>query len=189
MQSKLETLRSQIDPHFLFNSFNTLISEIETAPENAVTYVEYLSDFYRNIVTYRDKDLISLKEELNLLHNYIFLQEQRYKSGFKVNILISSLQEAMYAVVPMGLQLLIENAIKHNIIDTNNPLIVDISITDDNYLVVQNRIERKTQAVKHTGFGLQNIHKRYALLSKRPVIILMDENIFVVKLPLITIES
>ncbi len=188
MLSKLETLRSQIDPHFLFNSFNTLISEIETHPENAVTYVEYLSDFYRSIVTYRDKDLISLKEELQLLHNYIFLQKQRYKSGFGVNIDIDKNLETAFAVVPMGLQLLIENAIKHNVIDSNNPLVVNISVTRDNYLVVQNEIKLKSKMVKPTGFGLQNIQKRYALLSSRPVNITVIENRFIVGLPLIKIE-
>lgn len=185
IQSQLETLRSQINPHFLFNSFNTLISEIESHPENAVTYVEHLSDFYRNIVVNREKDLITLKEELAILNDYFFIQQKRYGKALNINIDVAPQQAKENLITPLALQLLIENAIKHNMVSLETPLYISLSLDDKNYLVIKNNINKKLQQEKGSSLGLQNISKRYEILSKMPVIVENNEKEFIVKIPLI----
>ncbi len=180
---QLETLRNQINPHFLFNSFNTLAGIIETNPDKAILFVEKLSDFYRELLTYREKNLINLSEELKLLENYIFLIEQRFLGKIKFELQIP-LDLFSKKIAPLSLQLLIENAIKHNTASREDPLIIKI-FADQNYLVVQNEILRKSSGVISTGIGLQNIVKRYELLSDMKVEIIDNQQIFIVKVPLI----
>lgn len=185
IQSKLETLRSQINPHFLFNSFNTLVSEIESNPEKAVEYTETLSDFYRYIVMYRDKDLITLGEEIEVLKNYYYLQKKRFADGFTLNLDIPEENSDKYSMAPLVLQLLVENAIKHNIISSATPLQVDIYKERDDYIVVRNNINRKIQPEKGSGMGLQNIQNRYKYLSDKPIEFILSEKNFTAKIPLI----
>jgi hypothetical protein len=184
IRSQLETLRNQINPHFLFNSFNTLISEIEEHPDKAVLYVEHLSDFYRSIVVHREKDLISLEEEINILNDYCFIQQKRYGEALKINISISKEQQKEYYIVPLALQLLFENAVKHNSISRERPLHIDLFI-ESGHLVVRNNINKKFTPEKGSSMGLQNIQKRYLLLSSKNVIVENDGRFFVVNIPLI----
>jgi hypothetical protein len=185
IRSQLETLRNQINPHFLFNSFNTLISEIEENPDKAVLYVEHLSDFYRSIVVHREKDLISLQEEINILNDYCFIQQKRYGEALKINISISPEQQKNYYIVPLALQLLFENAVKHNVISTDYPLCIELFIEDEDHLVVRNNINLKFTPEKGSSMGLQNIQKRYLLLRRKNVTIENDGKFFKVKIPLI----
>lgn len=185
IRSQLETLKSQINPHFLFNSFNTLISEIEENPANAVTYVEKLSDFYRSIVSYREKDIIVLKEELELLGNYSFIQHKRFGDAFRLQTDISEEQSRSYYITPLALQLLIENAVKHNVVSFEKPLLVELFIDEEENLVVRNNITKKMVEEKGSRMGLENIQKRYELLSSRTVLIENDERHFTVKIPLL----
>lgn len=185
IQSQLETLRNQINPHFLFNSFNTLVSEIEEHPDNAVKYVEHLSDFYRNIVVHREKDLITLEEEINILHDYCFIQQKRYGNALQININVSKKQQQQYCIVPLALQLLFENAIKHNAISVYHPLQIDLSISREEQLVIRNNISKKINPEKGSSMGLQNIQKRYQLLIRKTVIVENDNIFFTVKIPLI----
>jgi ligand-binding sensor domain-containing protein len=185
IQSQLETLRNQINPHFLFNSFNTLISEIEDDPHNAVEYVEHLSDFYRNIVVHREKDLIGLEEEIDILNDYCFIQQKRYGQALQIQISISRTQQKQYYIVPLALQLLFENAVKHNVISTQNPLYIKLYIENDEQLVVCNNINKKFNQEKGSSMGLQNIQKRYQLLRGKTVIVKNDDKFFTVKIPLI----
>ncbi len=180
---QLETLRNQINPHFLFNSFNTLAGIIETNPAKAVVFVEILSDFYRELLNYREKNLIYLSEELKLLENYIFLIEQRFLGKIKFELQIP-LEIFNKRIVPLCLQLLTENAIKHNTASREFPLVIKIYKLD-NYLIVQNIIQLKSSGVESTAIGLENISKRYELLSSEKIIILNEMNIFTVKIPLI----
>jgi LytS/YehU family sensor histidine kinase len=180
---QLDTLRNQIQPHFLFNSFNTLAGIIETNPEKAVIFVEKLSDFYRDLLNYREKNLIPISEELKLLENYIFLIEQRFIGKIKFEIQIP-LEILSLKIAPLCLQLLIENAIKHNTTSREKPLLIKIYKEDD-FLVVQNIIQLKAEEVVSTGIGLQNILKRYEILSKNTLQILDDKENFIVKIPLI----
>jgi len=185
IQSQLETLRNQINPHFLFNSFNTLISEIEEHPDNAVEYVEHLSDFYRNIVMHREKDLIGLEEEIDILHDYCFIQQKRYGDALQIEVSIPVEQQKKYSIVPLALQLLFENAVKHNAVSTQNPLRIKLFIEKDEQLVVLNNINKKFSQEKGSSMGLQNIQKRYQLLIGKPVTVENDDKFFTVKIPLI----
>ncbi len=183
IQFQFETLKSQINPHFLFNSFNTLISIIEEDPANATTYVEKLSDFFRNILQLREKDVITLKEELDLLQDYTFLQEKRFGKNIHVVIDIPEKYEQTQ-IPPLTIQLLAENAFKHNVISRERPLTLNIFI-DRGCIVVQNNIHLKSKPVLSTNYGLENIIKRYQLLTKTPVEVLKDESNFKILLPII----
>ena len=185
IQSQLETLRNQINPHFLFNSFNTLISEIEENPDKAVIYVEHLSDFYRNIVVHKEKDFIKLGEEIAILNDYFFIQQKRYGQALQIFISVTPEQEKMYYVVPLALQLLFENAVKHNVVSTETPLKIELFVEGNEQLIIRNNLSEKFRPEKGSNMGLLNIQKRYELLCGKTVIIEKDQHFFTVKIPLI----
>ncbi|HMR42234.1 MAG TPA: two-component regulator propeller domain-containing protein [Saprospiraceae bacterium] len=181
-ESQLETLKSQINPHFLFNNFNTLITVIEENPKTAVEYVQALSDFYRSIMQYREKEVIPLEEELEILKSYSYLLQQRYGNNFQ---LLTDLNGARGYVVPLSLQMLVENAIKHNVISKAKPLTVEISKEPNGYVSVSNNLQLKMRPEASTGFGLQSIAKRYEFLVDRKVKIEKTESTFKVSIPLL----
>jgi ligand-binding sensor domain-containing protein len=183
IQFQFQVLRNQINPHFLFNSFNTLISTIEENPKNAVGYVEQLSEFFRNIVNYRDKDIISLGEEINLLNTYFYLQQKRYGNNLKLNITISEAEKKQIFIPPLTLQLLLENAIKHNAVSKETILTIDLFMQNETRLIMRNNINPKLSAEAGTGMGLQNIINRYAILSNQAVAVTNENNYFTVSLP------
>ncbi|NDK56636.1 sensor histidine kinase [Pontibacter fetidus] len=180
---QFETLKSQVNPHFLFNSFNTLISTIEEDPDAAVVYVERLSDFFRVMLTLREKNLISLQEELDLIRDYAFLQQQRYRDNLQVIINVPDSALTKY-VAPLTLQLLLENAIKHNIISKARPLFVSVFVQGE-YVVVQNNCQPKQTPELSTKIGLQNIRSRYHLLGARPIKVDQTQEYFTVSIPLL----
>ena len=182
IQFQFETLRNQVNPHFLFNSFNTLISIIEDDPSTAVEYVEQLSDFFRNIVNYRDKDVIPLGEELNLLKTYFFIQQKRFGNNLQLKVDITDEQKQQIYIPPLTLQLLAENAIKHNAVSKEAPITIEILLADG-YVMVRNNINAKLSKAAGAGMGLQNITNRYNLLAKKDVLINNDTLYFVVSLP------
>jgi ligand-binding sensor domain-containing protein len=184
-QFQFEVLRNQVNPHFLFNSFNTLISTIEEDPKTAVSYVEQLSDFFRNIVNYRDKDVIPLKEETGLLQTYYYLQQKRYGTNLQLKISLSEKESAETFIPPLTLQLLMENAIKHNAVSRETLLTVEIFINEDGYLVVQNNLNPKKSREAGAGMGLQNIVNRYNLLSNKRVQVNNTGQQFIVLLPIL----
>ena len=148
----------------------------------AVEYVEQLSDFFRNIVTYRDKDIIPLKEELRLLQTYLFIQKKRFGNNLDLVIAIPDEEQMNNYIPPLTLQLLAENAIKHNSVSKETPLFINIQ-TKDGYVIVQNNINARITTAEGAGMGLQNIVNRYNLLNKKNVIIKNDHKHFVVSLP------
>ncbi len=181
---EFEVLRNQVNPHFLFNSFNTLISTIEEDPKMAVEYVEQLSDFFRNIVTYKDIDIISIKEEKGLLRSYLYMQQKRYGNSVQLETHLTDQEKSAWFVPPLTLQLLVENAIKHNVVSKESKLIISLQMKN-NYLVVQNNITKKNIGEKGTGMGLVNIVNRYALLTATPVLVDNDGKYFTVSLPIL----
>lgn len=185
IQFQFEVLRNQVNPHFLFNSFNTLISTIEDDPKLAVEYAEQLSDFFRNIVNYRDKDIISLQEETDLLQTYFFLQQKRHGNNITLMNRLTEQQKTQYMIPPLTLQLLIENAIKHNAVSKETKLIISLDINEEEYLQVKNNIHTRISKQEGAGMGLQNIVNRYNLLTSKKVKISQDENYFIVSLPLL----
>ncbi len=179
--NELEALKNQINPHFLFNSLNSLNSLIRDN-KPATTFVNKLSFMYRYILQSRSQDLVTIEEELKFLESYIYLINTRYRDRFKIEISIDS--EFMTEKIPaLALQLLVENAVKHNEISESNPLLVKVYY-EKNAIVVENVIRLRTTFVDSTGNGLVNLDKRYMMLKNQNIIISNAENIFKVKLPL-----
>ena len=184
IQFQFQVLRNQVNPHFLFNSFNTLISTIEENPAMAVDYVEQLSDFFRNIVNYQDKEIIPLSEEISLMQTYFYLQQKRYGDNLKLNINIPEAEKGETFIPPLTLQLLVENAIKHNAVSKESLLSIDVFLENDR-LLIKNNINPKQGKESGTGMGLQNIINRYRLLSDKPVEIINNGSYFIVALPVL----
>ena len=183
IEFQFEVLRNQVNPHFLFNSFNTLISTIEDDPAMAVDYVEQLSEFFRNIVNYRDKDIITLEEEITVLQTYFYIQQKRYGDNLKLHINISETAKKQTYIPPLTLQLLLENAIKHNAVSKEKQLLIELSLENERHLVIKNNINPKISKETGVGMGLQNIINRYKLLSNERVIVQQDDNFFTISLP------
>ncbi|MCB9344971.1 MAG: histidine kinase [Lewinellaceae bacterium] len=181
MESQFEALKSQINPHFLFNSFNTLITIIEENPNLAVEYVEHLSDFYRSIMVYRERDFITVNEEMELVRSFYFLLKKRYEDGL---IFIDHVSDQDGKVMPLSLQILVENAVKHNIISASKPLTIEVYVLD-NYLVVKNNIQRKIKSEPSTRFGLHSLVNRYKLLGERSVVVEENPAFFIVRIPIL----
>ncbi len=179
-----EHLKSQVNPHFLFNSLNTLTNLIEENPTNAVVYTERLSDLYRNMLAYHDKELISLSEEWKILSAYLYIQQSRFGNALQINGNIPQKIKESKKIPPMALQLLVENAIKHNIVSLSSPLIINISANDQE-IIVSNKITPKIINEVESGIGLNNISSRYALLTKRKVYFGREGADWVVRLPLL----
>jgi len=145
-----------------------------------VEYVEHLSDFYRSIMAYRERDFISVQEEMELVRSFYFLLKKRYESGFS---LLDRLDGQMGQVMPLALQMLVENAVKHNVISASRPLLIEIFSEGDGYITVRNNIQPKIKPEPSTHFGLQSLIRRYELLGARPVTVINDGRFFVVKVP------
>ncbi|MDP2088301.1 MAG: 2TM domain-containing protein [Flavobacteriaceae bacterium] len=184
--AQFESLKSQIDPHFLFNSLNVLSSLIEENPDNAQKFTTSLSKIYRYVLEQKDKELVSVQEELNFAQTYVNLLKMRFENSINFEIEIaSSLAITEFKVVPLSLQLLLENCIKHNIVSEQKPLHIKIYL-QDNFLVVENNLQKKEVLQPRKGVGLQNIVNRYAILTDRNVLIEETTAHFKIKLPLLT---
>jgi len=182
--AQFESLKNQIDPHFLFNSLNVLSSLIEENPENAQRFTTSLSKIYRYVLEQRDKELVSVSEELAFAKTYMNLLKMRFENSITYEA-ISTFDNPEAKVVPLSLQLLLENTIKHNVVSEQKPLHISISI-EDNYLIVANNLQKKEVLQDRRGVGLQNIVNRYALISERKVLIEETADSFKVKIPILT---
>ncbi|WP_288438128.1 sensor histidine kinase [uncultured Chryseobacterium sp.] len=181
--AQYELLKQQINPHFLFNSLNTLKMMAETRDEETVDFVVKLSDFYRFTLESRKLDLISVQEEMKIVDAYLFLQKARFGEGIIFTNLLEN-ETGSTLIPPFTLQLLVENCIKHNIVSQSKPLSIKIYIADD-HIVMENPIQRKINPEDSLGVGLDNIRMRYKHLLEKDIIIHSDEKIFQIKLPLI----
>lgn len=184
MMFEYEHLKSQVNPHFLFNSLNTLTNLIEEDSEAAIDYTTHLSDLYRYMLSYRDKDLILLKEEWTILENYIYIQQSRFGKALRLNVKVPELMMYTRKIVPLALQLLVENAIKHNVVSQSTPLTITIEAVDDN-IIIRNPLQPKISKEKGAGLGLINIRKRYSLLTKKQITYGEKNKEYVVILPLL----
>lgn len=184
IQAELDTLRNQAQPHFFFNSLNTLRDIIDQSPkEDAKQFVDKLSDIYRFLLESGNTNLISLKAELKFSKAYIHVQSERFGENLKLNWNIP--EEMEYKLIaPMSLQLLLENAIKHNVVSRAKPLEINVEIRND-FIVVTNKIQKKSTQLPSTKMGLKNIEKRYTLISDKSVEIVNNGNQFSVALPLL----
>lgn len=182
--AKFDALKNQLDPHFLFNSLNVLTSLIEENPDNAQKFTTSLSKVYRYVLEQKNKDLVTVDEELDFARTYMSLLKMRFEDSLTFEIPESAINPES-KVVPLSLQLLLENAVKHNMVTTSKPLHVKIYEEGSN-LVVMNNLQPKQIVKKSSGVGLGNIKQRYGLLTNKKVIINQEANRFAVALPMLT---
>lgn len=181
--AQFESLKNQIDPHFLFNSLNVLSSLIEENPDSAQRFTTSLSKIYRYVLEQKDKELVSIQEELSFAKTYMNLLKMRFENSIDYEVGEISNPEAK--VVPLSLQLLLENTIKHNVVSAQRPLSIGI-YEKDGYLIVENGLQKKEVLQDRKGVGLQNIVSRYAILTTRRVQVEQTEKYFSVRLPILT---
>lgn len=180
--AQYELLKQQVNPHFLFNSLNTLKSMVDIQDPQSGDFILKLSDFYRFTLESRKLDLISLREELQILESYTYLLKARFEDGFVMEDQIDT-KHYDSAIPPFTLQLLIENCIKHNIVSLEKPLHIKL-YSENNFLVIENEIQLKKGALS-TGVGLDNINQRFMHLIDKEIEIDKNETTFKVKIPMI----
>ncbi len=184
VQAQLDALRNQAQPHFFFNTLNTLRDIIDqNSKEDAKEFVDKLSDIYRFLLESGNADLIALRDELKFAKAYIHIQSERFADNMKLHWGIPE-GELEKMIVPMSLQLLLENAIKHNVISKAKPLTINV-IAENGKLRVNNKIQPKSTKLPSTKLGLKNIKERYRLISNESVELLNDGDQFTVSLPLL----
>jgi sensor histidine kinase YesM len=182
--AKFESLKNQIDPHFLFNSLNVLSSLIEENPQNAQRFTTSLSKIYRYVLEQKDKEFVSIEEELAFAKTYMNLLKMRFENSLFYELPVKNLNPEA-KVVPLSLQLLLENTVKHNVVSEQKPLHIRIYIEGD-YLAIQNDYQKKEVLQERQGVGLQNIINRYGIITNRKVLIEQNEQTFTVKIPILT---
>jgi ligand-binding sensor domain-containing protein len=182
IRSELETIKSQINPHFMFNNFNTLLNIVEEDPEEAVAYIEHLSDFYRDMLQFRKESVISIPEELDIVERYLYLLKHRFEDALLYRI-HGEIADNTY-VIPFSIQLLVENAVKHNVVSRHTPLEIDIYIKLE-YISVRNKLKIKAKREESTGFGLESLEMQYRNITRKSVEIVSTEDMFEVRLPII----
>ncbi|GEM_PF-970511 len=187
IQAQLNVLKKQVNPHFLFNSLNTLATYVQDIPE-INNYVQNLSEYLRYVLTQKEDFLIPVVEELDIMNKYAFLQKARFKGNLIINCNISEDIRSNYYVPPFCVQMLLENAIKHNIVSNKKPLTVNIFTQNDKFLVVENNLQEK-RAANSTNLGLKNITDRYRHFSATDVGVEKTDRFFRVLLPLIDNEK
>ncbi|MBT8377582.1 MAG: histidine kinase [Bacteroidia bacterium] len=182
--AKFDALKNQLDPHFLFNSLNVLTSLIEENPENAQKFTTALSKVYRYVLEQKNKELVTVDEELDFARTYMSLLKMRFEDSIIFEI-PEKAQNPESKVVPLSLQLLLENAVKHNMVTSSKPLTIKI-YEDSDHLVVMNNLQPKQIVKKSSGVGLENIKQRYNLLTNKKVIINQEAKRFAIALPMLT---
>jgi sensor histidine kinase YesM len=182
--AKFESLKNQIDPHFLFNSLNVLSSLIEENPDNAQRFTTSLSKIYRYVLEQKDKELVSVEDELSFAKTYMNLLKMRFENSLFYELPATEINMDA-KVVPLSLQLLLENTVKHNVVSEQKPLKIRIFV-DGDYLAIQNDLQKKDVLQDRQGVGLQNIVNRYAIVTNRKVMVEENDKTFTVKIPILT---
>lgn len=181
-----QSLKDQLNPHFLFNSLNVLSNLVYDSPDAAAKFIRQLAKIYRYVLDVQHEELVALNREVDFAENYLALQKIRFEDGLQYQIAIDTNPEGF--IPPLSLQLLLENAIKHNIGSKLSPLLIEIFISND-ALIVKNNLQPKSSFPEESsGIGLSNIRNRYALLSKENMSVHDHEGYFVVSLPLLNLN-
>ena len=183
-EAALQALKNQIDPHFIFNSLNTLSYLIEEQPAKAKLFNDSLADVYRYILQNKTRDLVLLQEELDFLQDYFSLLKIRFEDALQLHINIEPILLDKYLVMPISLQVLLENATKHNEFSAGNPLVITINFSEDS-LVFYNEIRKKALRKPSSRIGLQNLDERYKLVTGKTITIQETDNAFRVVLPVL----
>ena len=185
IRTQFEVLQNQMSPHFLFNSLNTLTALIGENPKIAMDFTQRLSEVYRYILKNKEMELVPLKEELEFCHSYGYLLQMRFPENLHIDCNIDPIHEELF-IAPLTLQMLIENAIKHNVVSKGHPLQISIRI-ESGKMIVKNNFRKKKSPTKSTQTGLANIKKRYSFLVDKEIEILNTKEEFIVMIPLIDI--
>ncbi|HEV8283980.1 MAG TPA: histidine kinase [Chitinophagaceae bacterium] len=183
-QAELEALRNELDPHFIFNSLNTLNHLILNNPQQAYSFNNKLAQVYKYFLINKNSELISLSDELEFINSYFFLLKIRHDDKLNLETELSESNGGMIMMPPLALQILVENAIKHNEFNHENPLHIRIAMNHQ-YLKVSNNIKPKPYLVNSTGIGLRNLSSRYKILCNKDIVVENTDKEFTVKLPLI----
>ena len=186
MAYKFESLQNQLNPHFLFNSFNVLSNLVYDDQKLAVKFLDRLGEMYSYVLDSKNKELVKLSEELSFMESYVFLLKTRFEEKLMIKMEVQP--DDSWLIAPMVLQLLIENAVKHNKTTRQSPLIISI-FTKENYLFVTNSLQLKKVVEPSTNMGLKNIKERYGFFTKKPVIVSLTEESFDVGIPAIKREG
>lgn len=187
VKAELEALKNQIDPHFIFNSLNTLAYLIDDDQEKAIQFNESMADVFRYILQNKGRSLVLLREEIRFLQEYFSLLKIRFEDAVFLDIAFADPVFDRYLVPPISLQLLAENAIKHNEFSQTYPLVIHISLAGDE-LTITNTIRIKEARKKPTQIGLQNLAERYQLITGKSIRIIKTEKEFIVTLPILKVE-
>ncbi len=186
-QAELQLIKSQVNPHFLFNNLNVLSTLVLKNNLEANKFIEAFSKVYRYILNTHDKELVDLRTELDYIQPYIFLLEKRFSEGLSIRIDIPQKYESRY-IIPASLQMLIENAIKHNVVSRQKPLNIHVHANGNNTIVVTNNLQSRESVEYSSQIGLNNIKKRYLLVGGREVLIDKTETEFKVTLPMLILN-
>lgn len=190
LRSQLDALRLQVDPHFLFNSLNVLAGLIEKDSKGAQYFLEKFAEVYRYILQYQKEDLVPLQIEVSFVQAYVHLLQQRFGKALQINIAIPDDENQQLAIPPMALQMLIENAVKHNVIAKETPLLVDVRLTNGNTLTIINNYQPLSLEKKDKpGTGMDNIRKRYMHLSDDAPVFQIEDKHYKVVLPLFEMDE
>jgi sensor histidine kinase YesM len=184
LQTQFEGLKNQVNPHFLFNSINTLSSLIHEDKERAEQFIDEMCKVYRYLLRNNEDELVPLTTELKFINSYYHLLKTRYGDGIEMKLNINPETEH-YLLPPLTLQLLVENAVKHNNVLKYNPLTIEIYTDEDNWLTIKNNLQKKTIFVDSSKIGLNNIKEKFQLLNQPEIQIIEKPTEFIVKLPLI----
>lgn len=180
LEVSLNSLKEQLSPHFLFNTLNTLSTL--TTEKHVKNFVNELSNIYRHVLQHKQKDTVTLIQELNFIHSYVYILKSRFEDAINIDIAIAEGDQGL-RIPALTLQLLIENAVKHNMATSYKPLYIKL-FREGDYLVVTNNLQPKNSVSYSTGTGLHNIQLRYKLLFDKEIVIEKTVNQFIVKLPL-----
>jgi len=187
VESQLEAMRNQANPHFLFNSLNVLSSLVHSDPDKAEDFIDKFASVYRYVLNISDKNVVTLKEELDFLKSYLYLQQVRFKEGLNCTIDIED-DKLQYFIAPFSLQMLVENAIKHNVVGKEMPLVIHVYI-EDNKVFIKNNIQLREPDDSSNGVGLSNLRQRYFHLAGVMPEIKQNEKEFEVNIPLLKPEK
>jgi sensor histidine kinase YesM len=186
-EAELEALKNQVDPHFIFNSLNTLSHLIEERPEKAKLFNDNLAEIYRYILQNKARDLVFLKEEIEFVEHYFALLRIRFEDAVQLQLKVDDMESEQFLIPPISLQVLVENGIKHNEFSDLNPLKIEIQFGHES-LVVKNEIRKKVLRKPASGIGLKNLDERYQLITAKRMVVDENEHEFIVTLPVLKIN-
>lgn len=187
-QAEMLVLRNELDPHFIFNSLNTLIQLITQDCDKAVMFTRKLSEVYKYFLINKNKELVSMSEELEFIRNYHFLLQIRHDDKIKLRVEMDEEKIDGLMIIPCALQILVENAIKHNQFTERDPLHINIKRETD-FLIVKNNMKTKKFPAESTRIGLRNLNSQYQLAANKPIITNNSDHHFIVKIPIIQIKN